>query len=75
MLFLPVVAARSTPMRPSSEPDAPTLKWPTEELSRYPATPVTTYKNKYRAEPYISSTIGPISIKTHMLKPMCINPP
>ena len=41
----------------------------------YPATPVTRYKNKYRAEPYNSSTIGPMSISTHMLKPMCSNPP
>src|SRR5260370_1183383 len=75
MLFLPDVAARSTPTRPSNEPDAPTLRWPAKELSRYPATPVTTYKNKYRAEPYSSSTIGPISINTHMLNPIWSNPP
>ena len=38
MFFLPVVAARSTPISPSNEPDAPTLKWPhrrTEQVSRH----------------------------------------
>ena len=60
----------------SSAPDAPTLGWPpTVELTKYPAAPVATYRKKYRADPYNSSTIGPISISTHMLNPMCSNPP